>query len=169
MIDASHANSSKKPENQPLVLADVGTQIAAGDRRIIGIMAESHLVAGRQDLKPGVALTYGQSITDGCIGWDDTVVALERLAEAVEQRRRAPAEARRLTVSRRLPIPLAGASRGRGGPREGGWRGQPRAPALACHHRASLRRRAALSLSLREPTPASACTEGGRPTPDSTP
>ena len=95
MIDASHANSSKKPENQPLVLADVGTQLAAGDRRIIGIMAESHLVAGRQDLKPGVPLTYGQSITDGCIGWDDTVVALEKLAEAVEQRRTARSEASR--------------------------------------------------------------------------
>jgi 3-deoxy-7-phosphoheptulonate synthase len=93
MIDASHANSSKKPENQPLVLADVGTQIAAGDRRIIGIMAESHLVPGRQDLKPGVELTYGQSITDGCIGWDETVIALERLAEAVEQRRRVKEEA----------------------------------------------------------------------------
>ena len=87
MIDASHANSSKKPENQPLVLADVGTQIAAGDRRIIGVMVESNLVAGRQDLIPGRALTYGQSITDGCIGWDTTVEALEKLADAVAERR----------------------------------------------------------------------------------
>ena len=78
MIDASHANSSKKPENQPLVLADVGAQIAAGDRRIIGVMIESNLVAGRQDLVPGKPLTYGQSITDGCIGWDTTVEALEK-------------------------------------------------------------------------------------------
>ena len=87
MIDASHANSSKNPENQPLVLADVGTQIAAGDRRIVGVMIESNLVAGRQDLIPGKALTYGQSITDGCIGWETTVETLEKLAEAVGARR----------------------------------------------------------------------------------
>jgi 3-deoxy-7-phosphoheptulonate synthase len=88
MIDASHANSSKKPENQPMVLAEVGAQIAAGDRRIIGIMAESNLVAGRQDLVPGKELVYGQSITDGCIDWESTVDVLEKLAEAVEERRR---------------------------------------------------------------------------------
>jgi 3-deoxy-7-phosphoheptulonate synthase len=87
MIDASHANSSKKPENQPLVLADVGTQVADGDRRIVGVMLESNLVAGRQDLKPGVPLTYGQSITDGCIDWPTTVTALEGLADAVAERR----------------------------------------------------------------------------------
>jgi 3-deoxy-7-phosphoheptulonate synthase len=87
MIDASHANSSKNPENQPLVLADVGAQIAAGDRRIVGVMIESNLIAGRQDLEPGKPLTYGQSITDGCIGWDTTVDALEKLAEAVAARR----------------------------------------------------------------------------------
>ena len=87
MIDASHANSSKKPEDQPLVLADIGAQVAAGDHRIIGVMIESNLVAGRQDLVPGQPLTYGQSITDGCIGWDTTVTALERLADAVEARR----------------------------------------------------------------------------------
>ncbi len=89
MIDASHANSAKKPENQPAVLADIGTQLAAGDRRIIGVMVESNLVAGRQDLVPGHDLVYGQSITDGCIDWDTTVTALEALAEAVEQRRAA--------------------------------------------------------------------------------
>jgi 3-deoxy-7-phosphoheptulonate synthase len=88
MIDASHANSSKNPENQPLVLADVGAQIAAGDKRIVGIMAESNLVAGRQDLVPGKELVYGQSITDGCIDWESTVEVLEKLAEAVEERRR---------------------------------------------------------------------------------
>ena len=88
MIDASHANSSKNPENQPLVLADVGAQIAAGDRRIIGVMLESNLVAGRQDLTPGKELTYGQSITDGCIDWETTVNTLEKLAQAVEERRR---------------------------------------------------------------------------------
>ncbi|MEQ1770926.1 MAG: 3-deoxy-7-phosphoheptulonate synthase [Devosia sp.] len=87
MIDASHANSSKKPENQPLVLADIGNQITAGDRRIVGVMIESNLVAGRQDLVPGRPLNYGQSITDGCIDWDATVAALEKLAEAVSDRR----------------------------------------------------------------------------------
>ncbi|WIJ26276.1 3-deoxy-7-phosphoheptulonate synthase [Devosia sp. RR2S18] len=87
MIDASHANSSKKPENQPLVLADVGQQLAAGERRIIGVMVESNLVAGRQDLVPGQDLVYGQSITDGCIDWNTTVTALEDLARAVERRR----------------------------------------------------------------------------------
>ena len=87
MIDASHANSSKKPENQPLVLDEVGTQIAAGDRRIIGVMIESNIVAGRQELEPGKPLTYGQSITDGCIGWDATVEVLEKLADAVAARR----------------------------------------------------------------------------------
>jgi 3-deoxy-7-phosphoheptulonate synthase len=87
MIDASHANSSKKPENQAMVLDDVGAQVAAGDRRIVGVMIESNLVAGRQDLVPGVPLTYGQSITDGCIGWESTVEVLERLAIAAATRR----------------------------------------------------------------------------------
>ncbi|WP_019141557.1 3-deoxy-7-phosphoheptulonate synthase AroG [Noviherbaspirillum massiliense] len=87
MIDASHANSSKKPENQVPVCADIGRQIAAGDTRIVGVMVESHLVAGRQDLVPGKELTYGQSITDGCIDWETSVKVLEGLAEAVRQRR----------------------------------------------------------------------------------
>ena len=87
MIDTSHANSSKKPENQPLVAADIAGQLAAGEQRIMGVMIESHLVAGRQDVKPGVPLTYGQSITDGCIGWDTTVAVLEQLADAVTTRR----------------------------------------------------------------------------------
>lgn len=87
MIDASHANSSKNPENQPLVMADVGAQIAAGDRRIIGVMLESNLVGGRQDLISGKPLTYGQSITDGCIGWDTTLAVLEQLAGSVAARR----------------------------------------------------------------------------------
>jgi 3-deoxy-7-phosphoheptulonate synthase len=87
MIDASHANSSKKPENQPLVCSDIAAQVASGDNRIIGVMIESNLVAGRQDLVPGKALVYGQSVTDGCIGWDDTVAVLEELAAAVASRR----------------------------------------------------------------------------------
>ena len=70
MVDASHANSSKKPENQPLVVEDVARQIAAGDSRIFGLMIESHLLGGRQDLVEGQSLVYGQSITDGCIDWD---------------------------------------------------------------------------------------------------
>jgi len=87
MIDASHANSGKKPENQPLVIADVARQISGGDQRIVGVMIESNLVAGRQDVLPGMALTYGQSITDVCIGWTSTVPALNLLADAVEARR----------------------------------------------------------------------------------
>jgi len=87
MIDASHANSSKKPENQPLVMEDVARQLEAGDNRIMGVMVESNLVAGRQDLVPGTPLVYGQSITDGCIDWEATVSVLERLAKAVEVRR----------------------------------------------------------------------------------
>jgi len=87
MIDASHANSSKKPENQPKVVDDVARQVEAGDGRIVGVMVESHLVAGRQELVPGRPLVYGQSITDGCIGWDESIVVLERLAASVAARR----------------------------------------------------------------------------------
>jgi len=87
MIDASHANSSKKPENQPQVIDDVARQMEAGDTRIVGVMVESHLVAGRQDLIPGQPLVYGQSITDGCIDWDSSVQVLQRLAQAVKARR----------------------------------------------------------------------------------
>ena len=87
MIDFSHANSSKDPQKQAQVAKDVAAQLAAGDGRIFGVMAESHLKAGRQDLVPGKALAYGQSITDGCLGWDDSKVLLETLAEGVRQRR----------------------------------------------------------------------------------
>ncbi|MGX5729015.1 3-deoxy-7-phosphoheptulonate synthase [Pseudoxanthomonas beigongshangi] len=87
MIDASHANSLKNPENQPAVIEDIAAQIEAGETRIIGTMIESHLVAGRQDLLPGQPLAYGQSITDGCIGWDSSIAVLERLATAVRRRR----------------------------------------------------------------------------------
>ena len=91
MIDTSHANSNKKPENQPLVVADIARQISNGEQRIIGVMIESNLVAGRQDVVPGKPLTYGQSITDGCIDWETTVSALNVLADAVATRRNAPA------------------------------------------------------------------------------
>ena len=88
MVDASHANSSKKPENQPKVVADIARQVSDGEQRIVGVMIESNLVAGRQDVVPGKPLTYGQSITDGCIDWETTVSALEHLADAVAARRK---------------------------------------------------------------------------------
>jgi 3-deoxy-7-phosphoheptulonate synthase len=69
------------------VCADVAGQLAAGEMRVVGVMIESHLVAGRQDLQPGKPLTYGQSITDACLGWEDSVRCLETLAGAVRQRR----------------------------------------------------------------------------------
>jgi 3-deoxy-7-phosphoheptulonate synthase len=87
MIDFSHANSRKQHERQLLVGRDVASQIARGDRRIIGAMIESFIVAGRQDRDCGRELTYGQSITDACISWDDSVPLLEELASAVRQRR----------------------------------------------------------------------------------
>ena len=87
MIDASHGNSSKRPENQPAVVESIASQLEVGDARIGGVMVESHLVAGRQDLTPGKPLVYGQSITDGCIDWETSVRVLERLAVAVERRR----------------------------------------------------------------------------------
>jgi 3-deoxy-7-phosphoheptulonate synthase len=96
MIDASHANSRKDPANQPAVVDEIAAQVEAGDDRIIGVMIESHLVAGRQDLKPGQALVYGQSITDGCIDWETSVKTLDRLAAAVRRRREARA---RLTAT----------------------------------------------------------------------
>jgi 3-deoxy-7-phosphoheptulonate synthase len=88
LIDTSHANSRKIPENQPLVAQDVARQIEAGEHRTIGLMVESNLVPGRQNLGAN-PLTYGQSITDGCIGWDDSVEMLTMLANAVATRRSA--------------------------------------------------------------------------------
>ncbi|HEX2830721.1 MAG TPA: 3-deoxy-7-phosphoheptulonate synthase AroG [Burkholderiales bacterium] len=87
MIDFSHGNSSKDPQKQVDVGHDVARQVATGDTRIFGIMMESHLKPGRQDLKPGTPLTYGVSITDGCLGWEDSLSVLEELAEAVRTRR----------------------------------------------------------------------------------
>ena len=87
MVDCSHANSQKQHERQLDVARDVAGQIAAGDARVCGVMIESHIHPGRQDLVPGQALQYGVSVTDACIGWDDTVDALHMLAEAVRQRR----------------------------------------------------------------------------------
>jgi 3-deoxy-7-phosphoheptulonate synthase len=88
MIDCSHANAAKDYRRQAAVAADIAGQIAGGERRIVGVMVESHLVEGRQDLEPGKALTFGQSITDACLGWDDSVRLLEDLAGAVAERRK---------------------------------------------------------------------------------
>lgn len=87
MIDLSHANSSKQYQRQLEVGADVAQQIAAGDRRINGVMVESHLVAGRQDVVSGQELVFGQSITDACIDWDSSVPLLQQLATAIRKRR----------------------------------------------------------------------------------
>jgi len=89
MIDASHGNSQKQHDNQGVVLRDVADQLAGGERRIFGVMIESHLVAGNQSLTAGQPLTYGQSVTDACISWEATVPLLDRLAEAVRERRKA--------------------------------------------------------------------------------
>lgn len=87
MIDCSHANSNKDHTRQSVVCSNVAEQIAQGDRRIIGVMLESNLVAGAQKLVPGEKLVYGQSVTDACIGWDETVDALRNLAAAVRSAR----------------------------------------------------------------------------------
>ncbi len=87
VIDASHDNSGKDPERQYYAAGEIADQVADGNEAIVGVMLESFLVEGRQDLRPGEELTYGQSITDPCIDWEDTVIALERLASAVEARR----------------------------------------------------------------------------------
>ena len=87
MIDCSHGNSGKEPEKQVEVGHQVAVQVANGDGRIFGVMIESHLKAGRQDLMPGKELVYGLSITDACVGWKDSRELLEALADAVRQRR----------------------------------------------------------------------------------
>lgn len=87
MIDASHGNSSKKAENQMPVCAEIGRNIASGNDRIMGVMIESNLVAGRQDHVQGKPLVYGQSVTDACIGWDDSSILLRNLSDAVKKRR----------------------------------------------------------------------------------
>jgi 3-deoxy-7-phosphoheptulonate synthase len=87
MVDCSHANSNKDYRRQADVCRDIAKQIRAGQTRIIGIMMESNLVEGRQDVIPGQKLTYGQSVTDACIAWETTEGLLQELAEAVRQRR----------------------------------------------------------------------------------
>ncbi len=91
MVDFSHANSAKDFRNQPKVSTNIAEQIASGNKAISGVMIESHLVEGNQngEGKAKDLLTYGQSITDACIGWDDTETVLKELADAVEKRRSA--------------------------------------------------------------------------------
>jgi 3-deoxy-7-phosphoheptulonate synthase len=98
MVDCSHANSSKQHERQVAVADDIAQQIEGGARQVIGVMVESHLQAGAQKFTPGKdkpdTLAYGQSITDACIGWDDSIAVMERLATAVRKRRGPQARAK---------------------------------------------------------------------------
>jgi 3-deoxy-7-phosphoheptulonate synthase len=87
MVDCSHGNSDKDFTRQSEVAAELASQIAAGDRSIIGLMMESFLVDGRQDYRKGVDLVYGQSVTDACMGWERTEPLFGLLAEAVQRRR----------------------------------------------------------------------------------
>jgi 3-deoxy-7-phosphoheptulonate synthase len=87
MIDTSHGNSEKDYRRQPLAARDIGAQVAQGEAGIIGVMMESFLVDGRQDLRDPAKLVYGQSITDACMGWETTVPVLQGLADAVRARR----------------------------------------------------------------------------------
>ncbi len=91
MVDCSHANSSKQHERQKDVARDIAGQISGGSRSVFGVMIEGHLVGGAQKFTPGkdevAALTYGQSITDACLGWDDSLATLAELSDAVQQRR----------------------------------------------------------------------------------
>ncbi len=87
MVDCSHANSNKDYKRQVDVCRDVASQIRHGEKRIMGVMLESHLVEGRQDVEEGKELTYGQSVTDACINWETTENLLRELAEAVKARR----------------------------------------------------------------------------------
>ncbi|VAW52194.1 2-keto-3-deoxy-D-arabino-heptulosonate-7-phosphate synthase I alpha [hydrothermal vent metagenome] len=92
MVDCSHANSMKDYRRQVDVCDNVAAQVAGGENRIMGVMLESHLVEGRQDVISGQPLTYGQSITDACISWENTEICLRNLASAVRKRRNANAQ-----------------------------------------------------------------------------
>jgi 3-deoxy-7-phosphoheptulonate synthase len=91
MVDCSHANSSKQHERQMIVAEDIANQLAQGSRQIFGVMVESHIHAGAQKFTPGKddpnQLKYATSITDACIGWDDSVQVLETLAAGIRKRR----------------------------------------------------------------------------------
>ena len=89
LIDCSHGNSAKDYRRQPQVASEIAAQVAAGSPHIAGVLLESHLFEGRQEITQGrEGLTYGQSVTDGCIGWEQTVQVLDELAGAVQARRR---------------------------------------------------------------------------------
>ena len=94
MVDCSHGNSDKDPASQPLVARALGEQVASGSHNICGVMLESHLVEGQQNHVVGQELKYGQSITDACISWKETVPVLEGLAAAVQQRRKVATKSR---------------------------------------------------------------------------
>jgi 3-deoxy-7-phosphoheptulonate synthase len=87
MVDCSHGNSGKRPERQPVVASDLARRLAGGEKGLLGVMLESHLVGGRQELDAGKPLEFGKSITDACLGWEETVPVLHQLASAVRQRR----------------------------------------------------------------------------------
>jgi len=89
MVDFSHANSAKQFKRQMDVSTDISAQISAGDKSLFGVMIESHLVEGRQDIIDGGAVTYGQSVTDACINWDDSETVMRQLSDAVKARRNA--------------------------------------------------------------------------------
>ena len=92
MVDCSHGNSKKDHKNQPGVCADLAKQVANGNSSIVGMMIESNLVEGKQSCTPGKTdlstLEYGKSITDACVHFDDTIVMLDGLAKAVQERRK---------------------------------------------------------------------------------
>ena len=104
MVDCSHANSRKDYRRQVEVCNNVGSQIAAGDNRIMGVMLESHLLEGRQDVIPGKPLVYGQSITDACISWEDTDTCLRNLADAVRKRRRTARSAKKAMKNEKCKV-----------------------------------------------------------------
>jgi 3-deoxy-7-phosphoheptulonate synthase len=88
MIDCSHANAAKQYQRQADVAGDIAAQLGGGEKRIVGVMVESNLVEGRQEIVAGKPLKFGQSVTDACLGWDDSVKVLETLADGVKQRRK---------------------------------------------------------------------------------
>jgi 3-deoxy-7-phosphoheptulonate synthase len=101
MIDASHGNSERDHERQSDVAREIASQIAAGERGIVGVMLESFLLAGRQELKKDVELEFGKSITDACMGWDETMQVLRELAAAVRERRSVQTRAGRVASTSR--------------------------------------------------------------------
>jgi 3-deoxy-7-phosphoheptulonate synthase len=88
MIDCSHANAAKQYQRQVEVAGDIARQLGGGEKRIVGVMVESNLVEGRQEIVAGKPLKYGQSVTDGCLGWDDSIKVLQSLADGVKRRRK---------------------------------------------------------------------------------